>query len=101
MANKADEKEKREREKARRYWNYMERTKVNEKRSEILGKICIALNANDVDIISKLVESAFDAGHMAVEIKEVVHNCMSHPNFDAIYEFCRAMQFEENRRVKR
>ena len=70
------------------------------KKSEILGKICIALNANDVDIISKLVELAFDAGYTAAEIKEVVRNCMSHPNFDVIYEFCRATHFEEDKRIK-
>lgn len=67
---------------------------------KILEKICIALNANDVGAVAKLVESAFDVGHTAEEIKEAVSNCTSHPNFDVIYEFCRAMHFEEDRRIK-
>lgn len=67
---------------------------------KILEKICIALNANDVGAVANLVESAFDAGHTAEEIKEAANNCMSHPNFDVIYEFCRAMHFEEDRRIK-
>jgi len=69
-----------------------------EKRSEILEKICIALNANDVAAISKLVESAFDAGFTAEKIKKIIRNCMACPNFDVICEFCRIMRFEENRR---
>jgi len=70
-------------------------------KSEILKKICIALNANDVDAMSKLVESAFDVGHTVEEIKEAARDCMARPGFDVICEFCRAMHFEENRRTKR
>lgn len=85
----------------KKYWKDFERRhNTGKRRSEILEKICIALNADDVGAMSKLVESAFDAGHTAAEIKEVVRNCMSHPNFDVIYEFCRAMHFEEDRRIK-
>jgi len=66
--------------------------------SEILEKICIALNANNVDEISKLVESAFNAGFTAEEIKKVVRKCMARPNFDVICEFCKTMRLEENKR---
>jgi len=75
--------------------------KVNEKRSEILGNICVALNANDDGAMSKLVESAFDVGCTAEEIKNKVRICMTRPDFDVICEFCRAMRFEENRRSKK
>ena len=71
-----------------------------EERSEILERICIALNANDVAAISKLVESAFDAGFTAEEIKKIIRNCMTCPNFDVICEFCKTMHFEENKRSK-
>lgn len=71
---------------------------MNEKRSEILGNICIALNANNVDAMPRLVESAFDAGYTVEEIKNRVRICMARPGFDVICEFCRAMHFEENRR---
>lgn len=72
--------------------------KQTSKENKILEKICIALNANNVAGISKLVESAFDAGYMAEEVKGAVRNCMGRPDFDVICEFCRAMRFEENRR---
>ncbi|MCK4429755.1 MAG: hypothetical protein KAW19_00485 [Candidatus Aminicenantes bacterium] len=75
--------------------------KVNEKRSEILGNICIALNANDLDEISKLVESAFDVGCTVEEIKKAARGCIARPDFDVICEFCRAMRFEENRRSEK
>jgi len=83
----------------KKYWKDYERRqhKSTGKKSELLEKICIALNANDVDAMSKLVESAFDAGYTAEEIKEAARNCMAHPNFDVIYEFCRAMHFEEDK----
>jgi len=74
---------------------------MTEKRSEILGNICVALNANDLDEISKLVESAFDVGYTAEEIKNAARGCMARPDFDVICEFCRAMRFEENRRSKK
>jgi len=72
--------------------------KVNEKRSEILEDICVALNASNVDAMPRLVESAFDVGCTAEEIKNRVRICMARPDFDVICEFCRAMHFEENRR---
>jgi len=72
--------------------------KVNEKRSETLEDICVALNASNVDAMPRLVESAFDVGCTAEEIKNRVRICMSRPDFDVICEFCRAMHFEENRR---
>ena len=75
--------------------------KVNGKRSEILENICIALNANNVDEISKLVESAFDVGCTAEEIKNAARSCMARPGFDVICEFCRAMRFEEIRSYDR
>ena len=69
--------------------------------SVIFDKICIALNANDVDSIPILVESAFDCGYTEQEIKEAVKKCIVRPNFDVIYEFCRAMHYEKVRRIKR
>ena len=81
--------------------DFERRQKSTGKRSEILEKIRIALNADDVGAVSKLVESEFDDGYTAEEIKEAARLCMAHPNFDVIYEFCRAMHFEENRRTKR
>ena len=80
---------------------WKEDIKVNGKRSEILGNICIALNANDLDEMSKLVESAFDVGCTAEEIKNAARGCMARPDFDVICEFCRAMRFEENRRSEK
>lgn len=74
---------------------------MKEKKSEILENICIAINANNVDLISKLVESAFDAGFTADEIKNRIRICMARPDFDVICEFCRVMRFEENRRSAR
>ena len=74
---------------------------MNEKRSEILENICVVLNANDDGAMSKLVESAFDAGCTAEEIKNAARGCMARPDFDVICEFCRAMRFEEDRRTKR
>ena len=71
---------------------------MNEKRSKILENICVAINANNIDIITRLVESAFDEGYTAEEIKNRVRICMARPDFDVICEFCRAMRFEENRR---
>ena len=71
------------------------------KRREILERICIALNADDVDAISKLVESAFDFGYTAEEIKAAIRRCMAHPNFDVICEFCKVMRFEEKQRSKK
>ena len=71
---------------------------MNEKRSEILENICVALNANNIDAISKLVESAYNVGCTAEEIKNRVRICMARPDFDVICEFCRSMRFEENRR---
>ena len=71
---------------------------MEEKKSEILGDICVALNANDLDGISKLVESAFDVGCTVEEIKNAARGCIARPDFDVICEFCRAMRFEENRR---
>ena len=75
--------------------------KVNEKRSEILEDICVALNASNVDAMPRLVESAFDVGCTAEEIKNRVRICMARPDFDVICEFCRAMLFEESRRGKK
>jgi len=75
--------------------------KVIEKRSEILGNICVALNANDLDEMSKLVESAFDVGCTVEEIKNAARGCIARPDFDVICEFCRAMRFEENRRSEK
>jgi len=74
---------------------------VKQKKSEILEDICIAINASNADAISKLVESAFDAGFTANEIKNRVRICMARPDFDVICEFCRSMRFEENRRSAR
>jgi len=71
---------------------------VKEKRSKILENICVALNASNIDVIFRLVESAFDEGYTAEEIKNKVRMCMARPDFDVICEFCRAMRFEENRR---
>ena len=68
------------------------------KENKILENICIALNANNVDAMPRLVESAFDAGYSVTEIKNVVRMCIARPDFDVICEFCRAMRFEENRR---
>lgn len=42
---------------------------MNEKRSEILGNICFALNTSNIDVISKLAKSAFDAEYKVEEIK--------------------------------
>ena len=69
-------------------------------KSEILEKICIAITANNIKEIAKLVEKAFDAGYTVKEIKDSVRTLMER-NFDAICEFYRAMHFEENRRTKR
>ena len=82
-------------ERDKKYWKDLERRRHNStrKRSEVLKKICIALNANDVDAMSKLVESAFDVGHTVEEIKDAVRNCMVRPGFDVICEFCRVMHF--------
>lgn len=74
---------------------------VNEKRSEILENICVALNASNVDAMPRLVESAFDAEYTVEEIKNRVRICMARPDFDVICEFCRAMRFEENRRSEK
>lgn len=74
---------------------------MKQKKSEILEDICIAINASNVDAIFKLVESAFDAGFTANEIKDRVRICMARPDFDVICEFCRAIRFEENRRIAR
>jgi len=68
------------------------------KKNKILNKICIALNANNVDAMPRLVESAFDAGYTVDEVKNAVRICMARPSFDVICEFCRAMRFEENRK---
>jgi len=96
-------KEKKEKEKKQEDIGVMWRgyIKVNEKRSEILGNICVALNASNVDAMPRLVESAFDAGYTAEEIKNKARICMTRPDFDIICEFCRAMRFEENRRSKK
>ena len=67
-------------------------------RNDILEKISIALNADNVKEISKLVESAFDVGHTSEEIKTIARDCIVRPDFDVICEFCKAMRFEENRR---
>ena len=69
--------------------------------NKILENICIALNANNVDAMPRLVESAFDAGYTVDELKNTVRNCMARPGFDVICEFCRAMHFEENRRSEK
>ena len=74
------------------------KTDEREKRSEILENICVALNASNVNAMPRLVESAFDVGYTAEEIKNRVRICMARPDFDVICEFCRAMRFEENRR---
>ena len=71
---------------------------MKEDKNEILDKICIALNANNIDVISNLVESALDYGYSIEEIKDRARFCLARPNFDVICEFCRAMSFEENRR---
>jgi len=72
--------------------------KVNKKRREILGKICIAINSSNVNIISKLVEFAFNAGYTAEEIKKRVRICDKRHDFNVICEFCRILRFEESRR---
>ena len=75
---------------------------MTEKGREILEDICIALNANNVGAMSKLVEPAFDVGYTLDEIKNEVRNCMgARPSFDVICELCRAMRFEENRRSEK
>ena len=74
---------------------------MNEKRSEILENICVALNASNVDAMPRLVESAFDVGCTAKEIKNTARGCIARPDFDVICEFCRAMRFEENRRSEK
>ena len=74
--------------------------KRTSKENKILEKICIALNASNVDAIPRLVESAFDVGYTAEEIKNRVRICMARPDFDVICEFCRTMRFEEDRRTK-
>lgn len=98
LMNEKKEKEKKQEDIGIIWRGYI---KVNEKRSEILGNICVALNANDDGAMSKLVESAFDVGCTAEEIKNKVRICMTRPDFDVICEFCRAMRFEENRRSKK
>jgi len=45
------------------------------------------------------LNSASDTGFTAEEIKKAIRNCMTRPSFDVVHEFCRAMHFEENRRV--
>jgi hypothetical protein len=70
---------------------------VSEKRNDILEKIGIALNADNVKGISKLIEYAFDTGYTAEEIKTIARDCIVRPDFDVICEFCRVMRFEENR----
>ena len=72
---------------------------MNEKRSDILDNICIALNADNINAISGLVEYAFDAGYTVEEIKNRVRRDMVRPGFDVICEFCRVMSFEEHRRI--
>ena len=69
--------------------------------NKILENICVALNANNVDEMPRLVGSAFDAGYTIDELKNAVRNCMARPGFDVICEFCRATLFEENRRGKK
>jgi len=66
-------------------------------RNDILEKIGIAINAGNVKEISKLVESAFDAGYTSEEIKDIARECIVRPDFDVICEFCRVIRFEENR----
>jgi len=97
------EKERKEKEKKQEDIGIIWRgdTKVNEKRSEILENICIALNASNVDAMPKLVESAFDVGYTTEEIKNRVRICVARPDFDVICEFCRAMHFEGNRRSEK
>jgi len=63
----------------------------------ILEKIVIAINANNIKDIAKLVEKAFDEGFTVKEIKDSIRIVMR--NFDAICEFCRAMHFEGNGRT--
>ena len=105
MPNETDEREKMDREKEKKQEDigiiWRGEIKVNEKRSEILEDICIALNASNVDAMPRLVESAFDVGYTAEEIKNRVRICMARPDFDVICEFCRAMRFEENRRSEK
>jgi len=87
----------------------MKEVKMTEKRrkkqtpeeNKILENICIALNANNVDAMPRLVESAFDAGYTVDEVKNAVRICMARPDFDVICEFCRAMHFEESRRSEK
>ena len=69
--------------------------------NKILENICIALNANNINAMPRLVESAFDKGYTVEEIKNRVRLCMARPDFDVICEFCKAMRFEENRRGKK
>jgi len=77
------------------------REKQTPEENKILENICIALNANNVDAMPRLVKSAFDVGCTAEETKNAVRNCMARPNFDVICEFCRAMHFEESRRSEK
>ena len=77
------------------------REKQIPKENKILENICIALNANNVDAMPRLVESAFDVGYTVNELKNAVRNCVVRPGFDVICEFCRAMHFEENRRSEK
>lgn len=74
---------------------------MNKNKNEILDKICIAINSNNVSIIFSLVESALDHGYSIEDIKNRVRFCLSRPNFDVICELCRAMRFEENRRINK
>ena len=74
---------------------------IKEEGSEILEKIVIAIDADNIEDIAKLVEKAFDEGCAAKEIKDSIRILMERPKFDTICEFCRAMHFEENRRTKR
>ena len=66
---------------------------------ELLEKTAIAINADNVEDIVKLVKKAFDEGCTAKEIKDYIRILMERPKFDTICEFCRAMCFEENMRA--
>ena len=71
---------------------------MTERKGQILEKIGIALNADDIEGIPYLVETAFDIGCTLEEIKNVARNCIKRPDFDVICEFCRVVGFEEKRR---
>jgi len=66
---------------------------------EILEKTAIAINADNVEDIAKLVKKAFDGGCTAKEIKDCIRILMERPKFDTICEFCRVVHFEENMRA--